>query len=213
MVAGLALTGLTIFALSTNELFGLGSPTHMGQLSDEVDTSGPLEVKADDRGFALTRPSTRWGRATQNDVDDPIASQLLDEPDLLLVHPARYLFVEARAVDDDMSIDHRRDEILAALKAGHHEFPLMGIRNVRATVRDTKQLPAAGWDERREMLVDIHCGSQSWTMLLRLQKSANGMLYVTRGYTQRRRFLAAEAELRQVLDSFRLLDGPHRRNL
>jgi hypothetical protein len=207
LVAGVVLTGLTIFALSTNELFGLGSPTHMGQLNDDVDATGPLEVRVTDKGFALTRPSAHWGRARLNAVSDPIASQLLDDPDLLLVHSARYLFVEARVADVDTNIDRCCEEVLAALQASHSAFPMSRLRNVRLTVRDTKELPAAGWAERRELLVDIRCGSQAWTMLLRLQKTAKGDVYVTRAYTQRRRFLAAEAELRQVLDSFRLLDG------
>ena len=68
------------------------------------------------------------------------------------------------------------------LQAGHREFPMLGKRNVRATVRDTKQLPPDGWNERRELLVDIHCGTRVWTMLLRLQKAKSGEVYVTRGY-------------------------------
>jgi hypothetical protein len=39
-----------------------------------------------------------------------------------------------------------------------------------------------------------------------MQKSAGGAVYVTRGYTQRRRFALVEPELRQALDSFRVLD-------
>ena len=88
LVAGVILTGLTIFALSKEELYGLGSLTHLGQLSDEVDTTGPLDVPDINKRFTLTRPSARWGKARGNDVDDPIVAQLLDEPDLLLVHPA-----------------------------------------------------------------------------------------------------------------------------
>jgi hypothetical protein len=206
LVAGIVFTGLTLFALSSKELFGLGSPTRLGQLGDEVDVSGPLEVRVVDRGFSLTRPSVRWGKSLLNFVNDPIAGQLVDEPDLLLINPGRYLFVEARLEEGADSLDNCVPTLLAAMQTGNRELRALGNRNVRPTVRETKALPPAGWQERRELLVDVRCGSQAWTMLMRLQKSRNGEIYVTRAYTQRRRFAPAEAELREVLDSFHLLN-------
>jgi hypothetical protein len=207
LVAGVALTALTLFALGSGELFGLGSPTHLGQLGSEVDTSGPMEVVVADKGFALTRPSRRWGRAHNDVVSDDIAGQFLDEPDLLLVNPSRYLFAEVRVADDGTTLDRCRDEVLANLTAGRGDVPGVGGRDVRPTVRETKQLPAEGWAERRELVVDVRYGSQTWTFLLRLQKTRAGAVFVTRGYTQRRRFVRAEPELRLVLDSFRALGG------
>lgn len=207
LIAGVAFTTLTLFALGSGELFGLGSLTHMSQLAEEVDTSGPLEVTVPEKGFAMTRPSAKWGRARNDSVDDNVAEQLFDDPDLLLVHPTRYLFVEARAADKLASLDRCREDVLTALITGHQDVPVFPPRNIRPTVRETKELPADGWAERRELVIDFRCGSQPWTMLLRLQKTAGGNVYITRGYTQRRRFARAEEELRRVLDSFRVLDG------
>ncbi len=205
LVAGAALTGLTLFALSTGELFTPGSLALQGRLGDDVDATGPMEVVAARKGFSLTRPGPKWGKARHDRLDDPVAEQLLDEPDLLLIHPSRYLFVEARAADLGVSLDRCQDEILAALRAGRHDLPLFRPRDVRPTVRQTKQLAGGDWAERRELLIDVRCGSQPWTFLVRLQKTANGAVYVTRAYTQRRRFPRAEPELRQALDSFRVL--------
>jgi hypothetical protein len=207
LVAGSALTVLTLFALSSGELLGLGSPTHLGMLAHEVKTTGPLEVVVAEKGFAMTRPSVSWGRAINDDVEDVIVGELLDDPDLLLVQPARYLFVEARVADDKVSLDRCADEVLNNLRAGRHDIPLLVRREVRPRVRETRQLPADGWAERRELVVDVQCGSQPWTMLVRLQKSAAGEFYITRAYTQRRRFSQVQPELRLVLDSFRLVDG------
>jgi hypothetical protein len=207
VIAGAALTALTLFALSSGELFGLGSPTHLGMLAREVNTTGPLEVVVAEKGFAMTRPSVSWGRAINDDVEDDVVSELLDDPDLLLVQPARYLFVEARVDDNGNSLDRCADEVVNALRAGRHDVPVFARREVRPTVRETRQLPAEGWSERRELVVDLHCGSQPWTMLVRLQKSADGDVYITRAYTQRRRFAHAQLELQQVLDSLRLVKG------
>jgi hypothetical protein len=205
LVAGVILTFLTVFALSTGELFGLGSPTHLSQLSQDISTSGPLEIALPDKGFALTRPSASWGRARGDDVDDLIVSQLLDEPDLLLVQPARYLIVEARVADSGISLDRCRDELLSVLRVGRRDMPLAGPRDVQPTIRETRVLPAENWAERRELLVDVRCGSQPWTMLVRLQKTTDGDVFVTRAFTQRRRFAQAERELRLALDSLRVL--------
>jgi hypothetical protein len=207
LVAGVAFTALTLFALSSGELYGLGSMANLQELGDEVDTSGPMEVVVAGKRFAITRPSSKWGRARQNTVSDVIANQLLDEPDLLLIQPSRYLFVEAKVADGGTSLDHCRDEVLAALISGHDDIPGFQVRNIKPTLRETKQLPADGWAERREFVIDVRCGAQPWTMLVRLQKSTGGTVYVTRAYTQRRRFAPAEAEMRRALDSFRALDG------
>jgi hypothetical protein len=207
VVAGAALTVLTLFALSSGELLGLGSPTHLGLLAHEVNTTGPLEVVVAEKGFAVTRPSVSWGRAIGDDVEDVVVSELLDEPDLLLVQPARYLFVEVRVAANGTTLDRCADEVLNNLRAGRHDVPLFVRREVRPTVRETRQLPAEGWAERRELVVDVQCGSQPWTILVRLQKSADGEVYITRAYTQRRRFAHAQLELQQALDSFRLVDG------
>ncbi len=208
LVAGLALTGLTVFALTSGELFGPGSLMRMGQLADEVDTSGPLEVVVGAKGFALTRPSQNWGRARHDWVSDNVVSQLLDDPDLLLVQPARYLFVDARTADDGLSLDRCRDEVLASLIAGRKELPVLGNRHIRPTIRETKELPAETWAERRELILDVRFGTQPWVFLVRLQKTPDGSVYVTRAYTQRRRFARAENELRKALDSFRVV-GDH----
>jgi hypothetical protein len=207
LVAGLVLTPLTVFALTTGELFGLGSPTRMGQFNAEIDTSGPLEVVVIGKGFAITRPSARWGRAHKEILSDPVVNQFLDDPDLVLVNPRRYLFVDALVAIDGVTFDQAHDEALIALQRNDRILPLFGRGGIRVSVQqESKQKNMNGWKEQSDLMVDVHCGSQQWVFLIRIQQAADGRVFVTRGYTQHRRFAAAEAELRQVLDSFRALD-------
>src|SRR5262245_8798641 len=53
--AGAVFTALTLFALGRGELFGFGDALRERTMADQVDLTGPLEVRG--RGFALTRPS------------------------------------------------------------------------------------------------------------------------------------------------------------
>jgi hypothetical protein len=66
-------------------------------------------------------------------------------------------------------------------------------------------LPALDGAEGQELVVDIHRAGQGWRLLIRFYKTKAGALYIARAYTQRRTFRRVEGELRQALDSFRLL--------
>src|SRR6266446_7827429 len=58
IVIGLVFTSLRLFALSRDELFDRFREKIR---SSEADYSGPMEIIRDPEGYAITRPSSKWG--------------------------------------------------------------------------------------------------------------------------------------------------------
>jgi hypothetical protein len=218
IVAGCALTPLMVLALTTSELFGLGGWLREKTMADQIDTSGPLEVVVGAQGFAITRPSEKWGQATANALEDPVLAGLQKDRDLLLVQPARNAFVDVRVVRNSkgLTVDSCHQEVLKELESvpdnpfldGDEEVPQPRGRPGRvstAQVSSSRELPALEGAAGREMVVDIHRAGQAWRFLVRYYKKPGRPLYITRAYTQKRNFRRVEEELRQALDSFRIL--------
>jgi hypothetical protein len=218
IVAGGTLTGLTLLALTTSELFGLGGWFREKTMADQLDTSGPLEVVVAAQGFAITRPSEKWGQAAANALDDPILAGLQQDRNLLLVQPARNAFVDVRVVRNSkgLTVDSCREEVLKELESvpdnpfldADPEDGLQPRRPGRAStlkVDSDRQLPALEGADGREMVVDIRRAGQAWRFLVRYYKKPGRPLYVLRAYTQKRNFRRVEEELRRALDSFRIL--------
>src|SRR5579872_2104701 len=68
---GVLFTGLTVFALNTTDLLGLDAWVREHNLTERVDTSGPMEVVRVAKGFAITRPTEKWGQVLGNQSDEP----------------------------------------------------------------------------------------------------------------------------------------------
>ena len=100
------------------DLFGLDTWVRERAMSDEVDTSGPLEVVLGAKGFAITRPTEKWGQVLGNQSDDPAVSGLQRNRDLLLMQVARYAFLDVRTVPrgNFVSLDQCQDDILAGIE-------------------------------------------------------------------------------------------------
>jgi hypothetical protein len=219
IVLGLGFAALTGFALSTGELFGLGGWVRERTLAQQVDTGGPLEVVEAREGFAITRPSEKWGRVPGGRLDDVVVAGLQKDLALLLVQPSRYALVDVRVERGaaHQPLDRWQDEILKEFEPttkrhaqggfapGDDEDDLPVLR-ARAQLVKNSRLDEAG-RQGREMLVDVRLLGQKWLFLIRLYRRGAGPVYVLRAYTQARRFAALEPELRQALDSFRILDG------
>jgi len=218
IVAGCALTPLMVLALTTSELFGLGGWLREKTMADQIDTSGPLEVVVAAQGFAVTRPSEKWGQATGNVLDDPVLAGLQKDRDLLLVQPARNAFVDVRVVRNSkgLTVDGCHPEVVKELESvpdnpflpdGDEDFPQPHRPGRASTVKveSERELPALDGAAGREMVVDIHRAGQAWRFLVRYYKKPGRPLYVTRAYTQKRNFRRVEEELRKALDSFRIL--------
>src|SRR5262249_16677938 len=86
-VLGTLLGPLPLFGLGSGELFGLGGWLRERTLAPVVDTSGPLEIVHPLSGFAITRPSEKWGQVNGSRVEDPALSGIQKDRDLLLVQP------------------------------------------------------------------------------------------------------------------------------
>lgn len=196
ILAGALFTALTLFALGTNELFGLGGWWRERNLGGHLDRSGPLEIVDAGAGFAITRPTPRWGRTLFGSNDRTVAESQRDT-NLVLLNPALYAFVDVQTdfQNNHPGLDGCQDSVLSRL----------GIR--RARLRSTHDLPPRGGVQRRELEVDVR-GRQRWVFLVRLYRTPEGGLYVVRGYSPKAHFERAQGEIRQALDSFRLLGRP-----
>src|SRR5262249_42523442 len=85
------------------ELFGFGDALRERTMADQVDLTGPLEVRG--RGFALTRPSEKWGQVRGHRSDDPAVTGVQKDRDLLLTRVARHAYVDVRAYSADGFVD------------------------------------------------------------------------------------------------------------
>jgi hypothetical protein len=212
MCLGVLFTGLTVFALSTTDLLGLDTWVREHNMAEQVDTSGPMEVVLGAKGFAITRPTEKWGQVVGNQSDDPVVSGLQLDRDLLLMQVARYAFIDVRAVPHGqfVSLDQCQDDILAQLDTRRQpnlfDEDDEGFQPaLHARLQGNRRLPDKDGAEAREMEVEVRGSGQPWRFVIRLYRRGNGSIYIVRAYTQGRRFALIEGELKTALDSFRLL--------
>jgi hypothetical protein len=210
---GALFTGLTVFALSSGDLLGLESLVRERTLSQQVDTSGPLEVVMGVKGFAITRPTEKWGQVLGNQSDDVAVSGLQRERDLLLMQAAGHAFVDVRSLarGNFRTLEQCQDEVLAEFESGHRPAGHFGEDDddfappSRAQLRGSRRLPDQDGAEVREMEVDARCAGQPWHFVVRLYRRGNGPIYVVRAYAPKRRLARIQGELERALDSFRIL--------
>jgi hypothetical protein len=222
ITAGTIFTVLTLLALSSNELFGLGGKLRRSRLADKVDTTGELTHEDAIAGFKITRPSRDWGQSTVVRLEDPFVNMMQGPNaralDLLLVHLDRNVLADVRSEtrnnppDVDLELDLAASELMpAAFAPGRRKG---GVDDGSSMFRITKVVPAvtskrldAGDGiEAREKEVAIKCSGQDWKMLVRVYMKGS-QLYVVRAYGQKRHFSNGEADVRKLLDSFTILDG------
>jgi hypothetical protein len=217
-VAGIVLSlvfgGLTLFAFSSGELFGLGGWVRGRTLAPYVQTDGPLEITDAAGGFSITRPSEKWGRIDPNHVDDPVVSRFHEPNALMLVHPGEFAFLDVHSIREDKPLMVVADDILAAFHPPRRQvgrFPFQEddddfLLPARATLKQKTVLPEKDGVEQCEMELDLRYLHQQWHYIIRLYRQhGQGVVYVARGYTRSSRFNQVEDQLRRALDSFRIL--------
>jgi len=98
VVLGVALTALTLAALSGDYLRGLRTFYREALLADQLEPTADLEIRRSDKGFMIRRPDAAWGVARGNKIDDDFVGALRVNrtPEVLLVQPALALFVDVR---------------------------------------------------------------------------------------------------------------------
>jgi hypothetical protein len=208
---GVLFTGLTLFALSTGDLFGLDTWVRERTMAQQVDTSGPMEIVLGLKGFAITRPTEKWGQVRGNQSDDPAVSSLQHDRDLLLMQVARYAFIDVRTLRGPFrSLDECQDDVLAEFESPQRpshfgedddEFQPPS----RARLQVSRPLENKEGAEGRELIVDVRRTGQSWHFVIRLYRRKNGTTYIVRAYTPKRHFSRIQGELETALESFRLL--------
>jgi hypothetical protein len=216
IVLGMIFGGLTLFAFSTGELFGLGGWMRERSLAGQIDTDGPLEVEAADKGFMITRPTVKWGQVRDGQLEDPALAPLQKDLDLLLVQPSRYACLDVRKLGDagGPGLESYREQVLREFQAQPH--PRRGpfapddedgpVLPRHVSVRESKRLPDANGMQGWELNLDVQTVGQHWRYLVRIHRRGEaGPVYMVRGYCKRQQWPRMEDELVRGVDSFRIL--------
>lgn len=210
---GVLFTVLTVVALNASDIFGLESWMRERTLKHKIDTSGPLEIVLGNKGFAITRPTEKWGQVLGNDSDDPAVSAFQNELDLLLMQMTRHAFVDVRLrpVGRIWSLDQCEAEVLSDFEI--HRQPRNPFDEdeddfhpgARARRINQRRLEPKDGMEGREIEVEVRCAGKPWLFLIRIYRRGNGGIYVVRAYGPKRRFADIRDELEKALNSFRIL--------
>jgi hypothetical protein len=200
MILGILFTGLTVFAYSQGELFGVGGRVREVVLGGRVDFSGPLEIVRPADGYKISRPSEKWGVANHElsrEVDSSGNS-------LVLVNPSRDAFVQVYATAAfGRTVDQLRQDVIKACEKDEETQQPSAVK-----VRESKRLQSPEGYDVGEAVLDTRVRSLPRTYLIQVVKKPGGRrAYVLHGWTQLRgHFSQAEPELRKVMDTLRILE-------
>jgi hypothetical protein len=199
----LIFTGVTLLALTRGELFGLDR-LRQHIMAGEVDLTGPMEVIRD--GFAITRPSGKWGVAKES-----LLQRLHPDASLLLANVLKdsYLAVSIEFADP-IGMAHWRDSVVK----NFNEPPPDKVfgdgsenRSLRKyKVREVRTLAPVDGAQAEEIILDGREMGQARTYVVRIiQDDRNRKVYFIYAWTQSRRFPEMQPDLRKAMDSFRIL--------
>jgi hypothetical protein len=215
IVAGLALTALTLLLLARPNLIPVDVWIRQRTMASQVDSTGALEVLTRDGSVVLRRPSAAWGRVQRERSEDPAVENLQHSRELLLSHLGRHAFLDVGRLSGEGPLTAFTPYVEADLQPRRPS--LMGDDELDAAM-DFRPLQAvAGWPRNldpverwqvREWYLDKFCGGQKWRFLIRVYKkqSIGGLrgkepIYVVRGYAPKNRFDAVKDELIAAMDN------------
>jgi hypothetical protein len=207
ILIGAFMTAGTLFAVTSIELFGLTSMMSEAYWQGKLDFSGPMEIVRTREGFAITRPSAKWGLLKQHGSDDHVRD------DLLLVRPDEDAVVLciAEPVQKDWGIEKCREIAEEMLRKGRE-----GLFTQKSRSFTNSQPPPLKVDrpgpvngvEMVEMLINKKVGSEDKSFLVRVHKKrGDDTMFVVVAGTRRTLLTRIEPELREALNSFRILDA------
>jgi hypothetical protein len=210
---GVLFTVLTVVALNAADVFGLESWMRERTMAKKIDTTGPLEIVQGIKGFAITRPTEKWGQVHSNVSDDPAVGVLQNNLDLLLMQIPRHAFIDVRVLPGGpfMTLDQCEAGVLAELETQHRPHnhfdededdfaPATRMRRLGGG-----RLEAKDGMEGRETEVELRCAGKPWHVIVRLYRRGNSRIYIVRAYAPKRRFTEVHSELETALESFRIL--------
>jgi hypothetical protein len=210
VVLGVVLTGLSLFAYTSVELFGLDSLMREPQWAGKLEYRGTDPIRNTSAGYAITPPSDKWG-VYHDPNPGPFAFQVNENLLLVNVTDDAYLVCWPEPVAEQLSLEQSRQQALRDFRdADLTTGPGLLKPNFRASQFEDhppKVLPVLNDLEALEMVVDKSVGNQRRTYLVRVvRKRGDNQVYLVAGGTARHRFSRLETQLRKGLDSFRVLD-------
>jgi len=207
IIWGLIFTCVTLLALSRGEIFGTDW-IRQQVMAGEVDYSGPLEFTAKDDGFAISRPSARWGVARK-----PLLERLDPSGRVMLVNVLKDTFLSVSiGRNGATSMAQLRKELIKTFnESPPDQFFGKGPNNPRRRhykERETHQLPALDGAEVEEIILDGREMGQALTYSVRIIKDdRNQRVFQISAWTQSRRFADVQPEIQKAMDSFRMLQN------
>ncbi|MGH7227458.1 MAG: hypothetical protein ACRELF_29960, partial [Gemmataceae bacterium] len=193
-----------------DNLFGLETLLRKLDLAEKVDTHGPLEVVLSRPGFAITRPTEKWGQIHSKKSDDAAVDALQTDLELLLVQVSRHAFIDVRELPPIafVTLQQCQQEILDSFEEQHPRglFDADDGPHSRVQRLDLgRALPAKDGMEGRETELMMTRVGKPWHFIFRFYRRGDGPIYVVRAYAPKRGFAAIQGELRTALESFRIL--------
>jgi hypothetical protein len=208
---GLLFTVLTLVAFNASDLFGLETWLRERNMAEKIDTSGPLEVVLGGPGFAITRPTEKWGQIHGKESGDAAVDDLQTDLDLLLAQVSRHAFIDVRTLPGGNlpTLHQCQQEILAEFeveRGPRDPFdPNDGPPPRVQRLDQGRQLPRKDGMDARETEVEMVRAGKPWHFIIRFYRRGTGPIYVVRAYAPKRRFADIKGELETALESFRIL--------
>jgi hypothetical protein len=213
-VAGIVLSaifgGLTLFKSGDASRF-----LRARRLAAFADTSGPLEIVEPREGFAITRPSDRWGKIDPRAVDEPIVLQFRrGKPiNLMLVCPNEVAFLDLHTIDTPNSLFRVADEVVNDLApTRRHVRPVdpddedLPRPRSAAKLRSKSLVTVGNGLENCTLEMDVPCHGRQWRFFTRLyRREGERKVFVVHAYAESGLWPKVEEQVRGALDTFRVL--------
>jgi hypothetical protein len=228
IILGLALSTLTIFALTTGEMFGFGGALRRTQLADQqddkVDPKKAVEIA--ENGFSITKP-VGWYRAKPGFQYPPLDPLLRKDSKLLLDQPDLNAYLDVQIdsehpADIDAYITARMTPAPINPNAGPKDKPGgSGKPPAGQEQNQPEERPAVGDPQKiesrdllgddgvrvHELTVEQKVEGRGWKVLIRTYQTSN-RLFIVRAFTETAGFARVKDELEKVLDGFKVSPAP-----
>jgi hypothetical protein len=211
IILGAVLTGLSLFAYTSVELFGVDDLLREPQWAGKLDYPESLKVDRQRDGYEITRPSAKWGV-----LRDARANNAFDFPDVA-PRPLLLVLVSESAHVVCVPVPGAPQGLTECREHALDKFHRLDItapdRNQPGRLADmstgeVKELEPEGGAERVELYVEKKVRGQTRKYLVRvIHKKDDHYLYLVAAGCRVDRFARLEGEFRQALDSFHLVDG------
>jgi len=201
ILLGVVLTGMSLFAYTSVELFGINSVLRESQWFGKLEYDEPLErpIGAD---YALTRPSKEWGvyepEFQFGDFNEGLILANLRKDAFVtciwvsLIRPENLELAQADAVDK-----LRNSQLFRLLS--RNVFPAEPV------VVSKKAMPTRDGLDIRELKLRVKLGRRNREFLVHLARTRDdSKIYVIAGGVRAEQFKQYEPELRQILGTFKI---------